>query len=118
MKEFFWVEEIASGACISLKNMRGWRIECETGQVWVTEAGLAQDVFIAELGALGQPSYEIQRQAHVVIQAMPISDAVAQLRIYPPASLVQRLRRHIAQHAPARASHLPSYRLHSLSNCD
>ena len=87
MKEFFWVEEIASGACISLKNMRGWRIECETGQVWVTEAGLAQDV-------------------------------LAQLRIYPPASLVQRLRRHIAQHAPARASHLPSYRLHSLSNCD
>lgn len=118
MKEFFWVEEIPIGACISLKNMRGWRIECEAGQVWVTEMGLAQDMFIAHLGTFGQPAYEIQRQTQVVIQAMPALGVAARLRLHPPTSFVQRIRRHIEQRGQASASHLPKPRLHSLSMGD
>lgn len=100
MKEFFWVEEIAVGACISLKNMRGWRIECEIGQVWVTEMGLAHDVFVAQVGAHGQPAYEIQQQTQVVIQSMPGLSVVARLHFYPPTSIVQRIRRLIGQRTP------------------
>ena len=95
MKEFFWVEELAVGHCLSLENIRGWRIECEMGQVWLTESGRTDDIFIAKHMAFGQSVYEVKSAGHIVIEALPGLGVAARLRICPPASWVQRIWRRL-----------------------
>lgn len=68
---------LTKGTTLQLRGADGTEIRCDGGQLWLTEAGDANDYFLE-----GRQSHRVRTHGVVVIEAL--SDATVEIHRLPP----------------------------------